>query len=81
MEVFIKDEDCETDTGEADMGEMKFAAGTWIYGTVGDRYLLGGYRQGLPILERVERIAGIEGGERHRDDISSGLRARPRRNR
>ena len=39
---------------------MKFGTGTWIYGTVGDRYLLSGYRQGLDILERIERIAGIE---------------------
>lgn len=41
--------------------ELKFGAGTWIYGTVGDRYILGGYRQGLDPLEKIERIAGIEG--------------------
>jgi sugar phosphate isomerase/epimerase len=43
------------------MSELKFATGTWIYGTVGDRYLLSGYREGIPALERVKRIAGIEG--------------------
>jgi len=42
------------------MSELKFATGTWIYGTVGDRYLLSGYREGLPILERVKKIAGIK---------------------
>jgi len=43
------------------MSELKFATGTWIYGTVGDRYLLSGYREGLPTLERVKKIAGIKG--------------------
>ncbi|MBU4301949.1 MAG: sugar phosphate isomerase/epimerase [Actinobacteria bacterium] len=43
------------------MGKLKFGTGTWIYGTVGDRYLLGGYRQGLDIFERIKLISGIEG--------------------
>lgn len=43
------------------MRKLKFATGTWIYGTVGDRYQLGGYRQGLGILDRVEAMASIEG--------------------
>ncbi|MCJ7744896.1 MAG: sugar phosphate isomerase/epimerase [Actinobacteria bacterium] len=43
------------------MSELEFATGTWIYGTVGDRYLLSGYREGLPVLERVKKIAGIKG--------------------
>jgi len=43
------------------MGEIKFATGTWIYGTVGDRYLLGGYRQGLDIIERAKLISEIDG--------------------
>jgi xylose isomerase len=46
---------------EEKMSELKFATGTWIYGTVGDRYLLSGYREGLPVPERVKRIAGIKG--------------------
>ena len=40
---------------------MRFAAGSWIYGTLGDRYLLEGYRQGLDILVSVRMIADIDG--------------------
>jgi len=43
------------------MGELKFGTGTWIYGTVGDRYQLGGYRQGLDIIERIRKISAIDG--------------------
>jgi xylose isomerase len=43
------------------MDDLKFATGTWIYGTVGDRYLLSGYRQGIDIVERVKLISEIEG--------------------
>lgn len=43
------------------MGEFRFATGTWAYGTVGDRYLLGGYRQGLDVVESAKRISEIEG--------------------
>jgi len=43
------------------MGGFRYATGTWVYGTVGDRYLLGGYRQGLDIVESVKRISEIEG--------------------
>lgn len=43
------------------MSETKFATGTWIYGTVGDRYLLSGYRQGLEVGEKIERISRLEG--------------------
>lgn len=43
------------------MAEMKFATGTWIYGTVGDRYLLDGYRRGIDIVERIKKISDIDG--------------------
>ncbi len=43
------------------LGAYRYATGTWIYGTVGDRYILSGYRQGLPIEERVKKISQIEG--------------------
>ena len=43
------------------MSELRFATGTWVYGTVGDRYLLGGYREGLDVVESVKRISEIEG--------------------
>lgn len=43
------------------MGELRFATGTWVYGTVGDRYLLSGYRQGLDIVESAKKISEIEG--------------------
>lgn len=43
------------------LGAYRYATGTWIYGTVGDRYILSGYRQGLSIEERIEKISRMEG--------------------
>lgn len=43
------------------MREKKFATGTWVFGTVGDRFLLTGYKKGSSVLERISAIAGIEG--------------------
>lgn len=46
---------------EEEMSDIRFAAGTWIYGTAGDRYLLGGYREGLDVLARIRMLADVEG--------------------
>jgi len=43
------------------LSERKFATGTWVFGMVGDRFLLSGYRKGLDVLERIASIAEIEG--------------------
>lgn len=40
---------------------MKFSTGAWIFGTTGDRFLLGGYRDGIPCEERLRLLAKIKG--------------------
>ncbi len=51
----------EHEKGVSQLCAYRYATGTWIYGTVGDRYILTGYRRGLPIEERIERISRING--------------------
>ncbi|APC09196.1 sugar phosphate isomerase/epimerase family protein [Neomoorella thermoacetica] len=41
--------------------EIKFSAGVWAFDGCGDRFLLSGYRDGKPVVERIKKAASIPG--------------------
>ncbi|MDK2817146.1 MAG: xylose isomerase [Moorella sp. (in: firmicutes)] len=41
--------------------ETKFSAGVWAFDGCGDRFLLSGYRDGKPVVERIKEAASIPG--------------------